>query len=170
MSTSACTTRLARPDDVPALFLLKRHLALAERATHTFRASEADWRRDMFGAQPRFCAVVAEAGGGIVGMATLVERYYPAWVGPVLVLDDIFVKAEQRGRGVGKALLAHAAAEALRRGAPFIELMVRSQNPARRLYERVGFEPVCGAVTYVLAGNAFVALAGALQTVADALV
>jgi ribosomal protein S18 acetylase RimI-like enzyme len=168
MSTSACTTRLARPDDVSVIHALKREMVLAEGSAHTFRASKADWQRDMFGPQPRFCALVAEAGGEVVGMATLVERYYPAWVGSSFVLDDIFVKPEHRGAGIGKALLAHAAAEALRRGAVFIELMVRTQNPARHLYEQVGFEPVAGATTYVLAGDALVALAGAKRTIAGA--
>src|SRR5262249_14212560 len=92
-----------------------------------------------------------------------VERYYPAWAGPLFALDSIFVTPEHRGRGIGKALLAGAAAEALRRGAPCIELTVRAQNPARRLYERVGFEPVRGAMIYVLAGNALTALAQALE-------
>jgi ribosomal protein S18 acetylase RimI-like enzyme len=66
-------------------------------------------------------------------------------------------------------LLAHAAAEALRRGAPFIELTVRTQNPARKLYESLGFQPVRGAMIYVLAGNAFAALAHALQTIGTAI-
>ena len=96
------------------------------------------------------------------------RAYHPAWVGPPFALDDLFVTPKNRGHGIGKALLARAAAETLRRGAPFIELIVRAENPARRLYERVGFEPVRGAVTYVLAGNALAALAQVLQTIGTA--
>src|ERR1700686_4309950 len=136
MDAPACTIRLARPDDVPALYLLKWHLALAEGAAHAVRASEADWQRDMFGPQPRFSAVVAEADGKVIGMATLVERYSPGWVGPLFVINDVFVVPEQRGRGAGQALVAGAAAEAVRRGAPFVELTVREDNPARRLYRK----------------------------------
>ena len=165
----ACAIRLARPDDVPALLLLKWQMALGEGAAETMHASEADWQRDMFGSHPRFLALVAEAAGALIGMATLVERYYAAWVGPLFALDDVFVRPDHRGRGIGKALLAHAAAEALRRGAPFIELTVRTENPARRLYESVGFEPVRGAMIYVLAGNALAALAQAVETVGFAI-
>ncbi len=165
MVAVACTVRLARPEDVPAVYSLKSQMALAEGAAHTLRASAADWQRDMFGPSPRFLALVAETDGIPVGMATLVERYYPAWAGPVLALDDVFVTPEQRGRGVGKALLAHAAAEALRHGSPFIELTVQAQNPARRLYERAGFELVRGGMIYLLAGNALAALAQAVDAV-----
>jgi GNAT superfamily N-acetyltransferase len=168
MAASGCTIRMACPNDVPALYLLKWHGALAEGATHTFRASEADWRRDMFGPHPRFAAIVAETEGALIGMATLVERYSPGWVGPLFAIDDVYVTPERRRRGVGMALLARAAAEALWRGAPFVELMVRTQNPARRLYERAGFECVRGAMTYVLAGDALASLAQALQTLGSA--
>jgi len=143
-------------------------MALAEDAADTVRASEADWQRDMFGAQPRFVGLIAELDSAPIGMATLVERYYPAWAGPLFALDDVFVTPEHRRRGVGRALLAHAADEALRRGAPFIELTVRTENPARRLYETSGFQPVRGAMIYVLAGNALAALAQALQTIGSA--
>ena len=169
MAAPACTIRLARPADISALFRLKRQMAIAEDAADTLRASEADWERDMFGAHPRFVGLLAETDGGPIGMATLVERYYPAWAGPLFALDDVFVTPEHRGRGVGKALLAHAAAEALRRGAPFIELTVRTQNPARRLYEGLGFQPVRDAMVYVITGNALAALAQALQTVGTAI-
>ena len=157
--------RPARPDDVPSLCLLKWQLALAEGSTHTVRAGEADWQRDMFGAQPRFSAMVAEAASRLIGMATIVERFAPGWVGPLFVIDDLFVMPEHRRRGVGKALLAGAAAEAVRRGAPYVELTVRTKNPARRLYERAGFERVRGAMIYVLAGDALAALGWAREII-----
>jgi ribosomal protein S18 acetylase RimI-like enzyme len=168
MAAPACTIRMATPEDVPALYLLKWQMAVAEGAAHTLRASEADWQRDMFGPQPRFVAIAAETEGVLIGMATLVERYSPAWIGPLLAIHDVYVTPAHRGRGVGKGLLARAAAEAVRRGAPFVELMVRVQNPARRLYERAGFEHVRGALTYVLAGDALATLAEALQSIGGA--
>jgi GNAT superfamily N-acetyltransferase len=166
---SACTIRLACPGDVAAVYALKWQMVLAEGTAHTLRASETDWQRDMFGPEPRFVGLVAETDGVPVGMATLVERYYPAWSGSLLAIDDVFVMPAHRRRGVGKALLARAAAEALGRGAPFVELTVRARNPARRLYERLGFEPVRGAMIYVLAGNALTALAQALEAVGYAI-
>lgn len=168
MGEFACTVRLAQPDDVSALVLLKWQLALAEDATIAVRAKEADWHRDMFGPRPHFFATVAEADVAIIGMATIAERFSPGWVGALLCVNDLFVLPAFRGRGIAKALLAHAAAEALARGAPFLELLVRADNPARHLYRKIGFAHVRGAETYVLAGDALATLAGAGKTVKSA--
>jgi ribosomal protein S18 acetylase RimI-like enzyme len=159
MDTSPFTVRRARPHDVPAIYLLKWHFALAEGSTHTVRASEADWLRDMFGPHPQFWAVVAETAGAVIGMATLVERFAPGWVGPLLAVNDVFVLPDHRRHGVATALLAATAADAIGRGVPFVELTVRGDNPARRLYRKAGFERVRDVETYVLAGAALAALA-----------
>lgn len=160
MTSVAFKVRLARPDDVPSLVLLKWQFALAENATHAVRASEADWRRDMLGPQPRFFAVVAEVDATLTGMATVAQRFSPGWVGALWGVNDLFVQPAFRRQGIGEALLALAATEALGRDAPFLEIMVRADNPARRLYRRIGFTQVRGAETYVLAGDAFAGLAG----------
>jgi ribosomal protein S18 acetylase RimI-like enzyme len=160
MGEFAYTVRLAQPDDVSALVLLKWQHALAENATHAVRAGEADWRRDMFGPSPRFFAVVAAADATVIGMATIAERFSPGWAGALLCVNDVFVLPAFRRRGIATALLARAAAEVIGRGAPFLELNVRADNPARRLYRQVGFTRVRGAETYVLAGDALATLGG----------
>jgi ribosomal protein S18 acetylase RimI-like enzyme len=168
VSASPFTIRPARPDDVATLCLLKWHLALAEGSTHAVRAGEADWQRDMFGPTPRFSAVVAEIDGTVIGMATLAPRYSPGWVGPLLVLNDLFVLPDHRGRGIAEALMQCAAAEAMMQGAPFLELTVREDSPARRFYRKIGFSRVRGAEIYVLAGDALVELAGAAKSAKSA--
>lgn len=76
-------------------------------------------------------------------MATILQGFARGWVGPLCAIDDLFVVPEHRRRGVGKALLAGAAAEAIGCGAPFLELTVREDNqPAIQLYQRIGFERV----------------------------
>jgi ribosomal protein S18 acetylase RimI-like enzyme len=64
-----------------------------------------------------------------------------------------------RGRGIGAALLGCVAALAFERGSPVVELTVRADNPARRLYRRIGFQQV-DCATYVVAGPALAGLAG----------
>jgi ribosomal-protein-alanine N-acetyltransferase len=71
-----------------------------------------------------------------------VAGYIATW----LILDEVHinniaVRPELRGRGLGSALLSHALAEGERLGAPRATLEVRRSNEAaRRLYERFGFE------------------------------
>jgi ribosomal protein S18 acetylase RimI-like enzyme len=153
-----CTIRPAEPEDVPVLCLLKWQFAVDEGATFVVRATPADWMRDMFGPDPRLSAVVAEAGGAVVGMAIITQRTCAGWVGPLCAIDDLYVVPDHRARGIGRALLAGAARHAVACGAPFVELTVREDNhQAIRLYQQAGFERVPG-VTLVLGGEALAAL------------
>jgi len=154
--------RPARPADVPSLLAMKRQLAIQENAESALRATREDWLRDGFGPQAKFAAFVAERDGAVVGMAIVSERYYTSWAGCTLYVQDIFVEPAQRGRGIASALLSHVAAYALERGSPLVELTVREDNPARRLYRRRGFTRV-PAVHYVLAGTALAELAVAAE-------
>ena len=148
------TVRPATPADVPALCQLKWQFAVEEGSTAVVRASPDDWQRDMFGAQPRFCAIVADLGGALVGMVTISDKYCAGWVGPLCTIDDLFVVPAHRRGGIGKALLAGAAVHVSTRGSPFIELTVRPDNPALALYREVGFNLVPEALTMVLSGDA----------------
>ncbi|HXW23142.1 MAG TPA: GNAT family N-acetyltransferase [Xanthobacteraceae bacterium] len=158
MPETAHHVRPATPADVPALLRLKRQLAIQEKAEFALRATERDWLRDGFGPRAQFTAFVAEDAGAVVGMATASERYYTSWAGATLYIQDIYVDPAHRGRGIGAALLGCVAALALARGSPLVELTVRNDNPACRLYRRVGFQEV-DCANYVAAGPALAALA-----------
>jgi len=80
-------------------------------------------------------------------------------VGCTLYVQDIYVDPPWRGRGIGAALLGCVAALAFERGSPVVELTVRADNPARRLYRRIGFQQV-DCATYVVAGPALAGLSG----------
>lgn len=60
--------------------------------------------------------------------------------GPYLLVDELYVEAAHRGRGVGRAALDFVARLARERGAPVIKLEVSDHNPdAAKLYLRAGF-------------------------------
>jgi ribosomal protein S18 acetylase RimI-like enzyme len=160
---AAYRVRPATPADVPALLRLKRQLAILENAEFVLRATPQDWLRDGFGSGARFTAFVAEHDGAVVGMVTASERYYTSWAGCTLYIQDIYVEPDWRGRGIGAALLGCVAMLALERGMPLVELTVREDNPARRLYGRLGFHQV-ECANYVIAGPALANLAGAART------
>jgi ribosomal protein S18 acetylase RimI-like enzyme len=156
----AFAVRAAVPSDIPALLDMKWQLAILERAEFAMRATEQDWLRDGFGPDARFHAYVAEQDAAVIGMVTVSERYYTGWGGSSLYVQDIYVGRAHRQRGVASALLARVAARAIERGCPFVELIVRDDNPARKLYRRTGFVPVKHSLAYVLGGSALAELAG----------
>jgi ribosomal protein S18 acetylase RimI-like enzyme len=78
-------------------------------------------------------------------------------------LGDLFVEPDHRKRGIAQMLVARAAAHALDRGCPVIELTILKDNPLRRLYDRAGFQPLDSCVNYVASLEAMTVLAGAFS-------
>jgi ribosomal protein S18 acetylase RimI-like enzyme len=151
--------RAARPEDVPALVRMSWQLAVSQKAELLFRATEADYRRDGFGPNPRFCAFVAEAKQGVVGMIIYSDRYSTGFASPIIHVQDVYVDDQHRMRGIGTALLAKVATEATERGVPLIELTMRDGNPAAKTYRRCGFVRIPHCATFAIAGQTLVELA-----------
>jgi ribosomal protein S18 acetylase RimI-like enzyme len=166
LGDAALRIRAAIPADIPVVFDMKRQLAIAEGSLFALRATEQDWLRDGFGPHARFAAFVGERDGAVVGMVTVSPRYYTGWAGFGLYIQDIYVLAHERRRGVASALLARVAAEAIERNCPFVELTVTGDNPARRLYRRTGFDPVRHCAAYVLGGPKLIELAEQARAIA----
>ena len=100
--------RSATISDAALLRTMIRELAEFERQLELVTISEEALKRDGFGTNPRFRALIAEWDGQAAGYA-LFFGYYSTWVGPGLYLEDLFVRESFRGRGIGKALLAAVA-------------------------------------------------------------
>ena len=86
-----------------------------------------------------------------------------------LYLEDLFVKSEFRGRGVGFALLKHLATLAIERVCGRVEWGVLDWNePSIQFYERLGAEPMDEWVKYRLTGDALQKLATGARALEDA--
>ena len=131
--------RPATTADVRLMLDFIRGLAEYERAPEAAVATEADLLRDGFGAQPRFHCVIAEYDGEPAGFAFYFYNY-STWRGrPGLYLEDLFVWPHLRGKGIGKALLAHLAQIAARDNCGRFEWVVLDWNqPAIDFYESLG--------------------------------
>jgi ribosomal protein S18 acetylase RimI-like enzyme len=149
MEPIAFHVRQAMPADVGSLMRMKMALAAIEKAEYAVKSTEQDWLRSSFGENARFTAYIADHEGAAIGMITCSERYYTGWPEPTIYVVDIFVEPRYRRRGVARALLGRVAALAVARGSPMIELTVREDNPARKLYRRCGFHRVGHCVNYV---------------------
>lgn len=99
-----------------------------------------DWGR------PGDAGVIAEIGMGRIGAVWW--RLFPAerpgfgFVDPATPELSMAVMTEERGMGVGTALLAASLREAAAEGHRAISLSVSKDNPVRALYQRTGFRVV----------------------------
>ena len=85
-----------------------------------------------------FLATGAQAGA--VGFAQLFQLYSTVWLGPSLILEDLFVAPEVRGAGVAAKLLERAENYARETGAVGMFLETAMDNAvAQRVYERAGW-------------------------------
>ncbi|CAA6606023.1 GCN5-related N-acetyltransferase [Rhodospirillaceae bacterium LM-1] len=84
--------------------------------------------------------VARDETGAVTGMVSLLFTVSTAMGQPVCWLEDMVVRADQRGRGLGSKLLAHAVAYARAQGFGRITLLTdRLNEPAQRFYARHGF-------------------------------
>ena len=152
--------RPAGPADAPEIHRLIAALAAYEREPEAVEVTPAMLRAQLASERPPFECLIAEADGAVVGFA-LYFHNYSTWRGrPGLYLEDLFVEPAQRGRGIGRRLLAALAQIAEARGCARMEWMVLDWNsPAIALYQALGARPVAGWSTYRLTGQALVDLA-----------
>ena len=115
-----------------------------------------------FGERPVFEAILALRGGRAVGLA-LYFLSFSSWQGrPGVYVQDLFVEPAERGRGLGRRLLAAVAAAGAVRDADHLWLTVATADlEAQRFYHRLGMEPADSGVVYHLDGDAFFGLIAA---------
>jgi GNAT superfamily N-acetyltransferase len=131
--------RPATIHDAALLKTLIGELAEFERLSHEVVITEEDLRRYGFGSQPKFRALIAEWGNDPAGYA-LFYSTYSTFVGrPGLFLEDLFVRTQFRGRGIGKALLAQVATIADEENCYGVRWEVLDWNqPAIDFYQSLG--------------------------------
>jgi len=160
-SQTALTIRNATAADVSLILEFIRGLAEYERAPEEAVATEEDLLRDGFGLAPRFRVVIAEWQGQPAGFAFFFFNY-STWKGrPGLHLEDLFVRPEFRGKGIGKAFLVHLAKIALEENCSRFEWQVLDWNtPAIEFYESLGAKLLKEWQTMRVDGEAMKRLAG----------
>lgn len=147
--------RFATPEDAALLHRFIRELADYEREPDAVEVTVAELRAQLSQERPPFECFIAEreVEGGVqpLGFA-LFYGSYSTWRGrPGIYLQDLYVAAAHRGKGVGRALLAALARLAQDRGCARLEWAVLDWNtPAIRFYEWLGALPLSEWTTYRL--------------------
>jgi GNAT superfamily N-acetyltransferase len=131
--------RTATIADVPLILAFIRELAEYEREPSAVRATEDDLIRDGFSANPKFRVIIAEFGGTPAGMGFFFH-HYSTWQGKQgLFLEDLFVRPQFRGKGIGKALMIHLAKLAIKENCYGMRWEVLDWNTsAIDVYQRLG--------------------------------
>ena len=140
---TALNLRPATPADVPQILAFIRDLAAYEREPDAVHATEADLLRDGFGATKRFDCLIAEltdSGATIPAGFALYFHNYSTWRGHAGIhIEDLYVRPEHRGKGIGKALLTRVAAIAVAEGCSRLQWDVLEWNtPAIGFYQQMG--------------------------------
>jgi GNAT superfamily N-acetyltransferase len=151
--------RRAHESDVDSLVKLVHNLAAYEKAPAECRLTSDKLRAALFGEAPAVFCHVAEQDGEIVGFA-LWFLNFSTWRGVHgIYLEDLYVRSELRGSGLGKALLATLARECVDRGYARLEWSVLDWNPATGFYKSLGATPMDEWTVYRLTDTALDKLA-----------
>lgn len=135
--------RPATPADLPLIASLIRALADYEKLAHEVRFDEAELGRHLFGERPMAEVLIGEIAGIAQGFALFFHNFSTFEGKPGIYLEDLFVRPEARGAGLGRALLAHLAGLAVDRGCARLEWAVLDWNaPSIGFYKKLGARPL----------------------------
>jgi GNAT superfamily N-acetyltransferase len=159
-AVSGVTLRFAGPDDVPQILRFIRDLAAYEKMSDDVVANEETLRRSLFGGRRVAEVVLAEDGEAPVGFALFFHNFSTFLGRPGIYLEDLFVPPSERGRGIGRALLAFLARLTVERGCGRLEWCVLDWNePAIGFYAKLGAKAMDEWTTFRMDGEALEGLA-----------
>ena len=131
--------RFATPADLPLIAQFIRDLAEYEKLSHEVRFDEATLAAHLFGERPYAEVIIGEIDGVPRGFALFFHNFSTFEGRPGIYLEDLFVRPDARGAGLGKALLARLAHIAVDRGCARLEWAVLDWNaPSIAFYKGLG--------------------------------
>ncbi|MCF8222122.1 MAG: GNAT family N-acetyltransferase [Bacteroidales bacterium] len=145
--------RKATKKDIPVIQRFIRELATYEKLEHEVVATEELLEKTLFGDRPYAEVIIAEADKKEAGFVLFFHNYSTFLARPGIYIEDLYVRPEYRGKGIGKGLLARISSLALERGCGRVEWWVLNWNPARSFYDSIGAKAMDKWVVYRLTGD-----------------
>ena len=158
--------RKATESDVPVILELIRGLSVYERMADLCVATEDKLRNTLFRDTPAAEVLIASAGNNPLGFALFFHNYSTFLAQRGIFLEDLFVKPDARGTGVGRALLAALARIAVDRDCGRLDWGVLDWNElAIGFYKRIGAQAMDEWTTFRVTGEPLKNLASESQGV-----
>ena len=159
-SASTIQLRQAQVGDTRQILAFVRELAEYEKLAHEAVADEAALAAQLFGERPAAEVIIAEVDGQPAGFALFFHNFSTFLGKRGLYLEDLFVRPQFRGMGLGQRLMAHLARIAVERDCGRFEWSVLDWNtPAVDFYRQLGAAPLDGWTVQRMTGDALTALA-----------
>lgn len=160
MQTLNLNIRPGTPTDAELIFKLIGELAEYEKLSHEVVATPESLHETIFCAKSATEVLIAEVDSEPVGFALYFTTYSTFLARNGIYLEDVYVRPANRGKGVGKRLLAEVARIAVNRNSGRLEWSVLDWNtPAIEFYDSLGAKPQNEWIRYRIVGKELSALA-----------
>lgn len=146
--------RPATVSDVPQILTLIKELAEIEEFPFEVTVTAEDLKKNLFGKQPAAESLLVYVADNLAGFAVFYQTFATTTGQPGLHLDDLYVRSEFQGKGVGTKMLSHLASIAKQRNCARFEWWVLESNvQAINFYEKIGAQELEELKIYRLQEN-----------------
>ena len=153
--------RSAMPSDTRVIYALIRELAVYENLLDVVDATERVIGDALFGQTPRAFCELAEWDGAVVGFSLWFYNFSTFRGRHGIYLEDLFVRPDFRGKGLGKALIVSLARRCVAEDLARFEWSVLDWNaPSIAFYKALGATMQDDWTGCRVTGDALAALAG----------
>ncbi|AFH48666.1 Histone acetyltransferase HPA2-like protein [Ignavibacterium album JCM 16511] len=156
MTNEELKIRKAEKSDIPNILKLIKELAEYEKLLHEVVTTEKNLEEVIFGEKKFVEVLIAEFNGELAGQ-TIFFHNFSTFVGkPGLYIEDLYVRPQFRGKGIGKALLNEVIKLAKERNCGRVEWVVLDWNqPAIDFYKSIGAKAMDEWTIFRLTENKF---------------
>jgi GNAT superfamily N-acetyltransferase len=148
--------RFAEEKDINLIFTFIKELAQYEKLVDELTVTKEILKENLFGEKKYAEVIIAEFDGTPAGQALFFHNFSTFKGKPGIYLEDLYVKPEHRGKGIGKALLDKLVATAKERNCARVEWVVLDWNkPAIDFYKNLGATEMSDWLIYRLSEDKF---------------
>lgn len=125
--------------DAPLILSFIKELAEFEKLAHEVVATEDILKETLFGENAHAEVIIATLNETPVGFALFFHNFSTFYGRPGIYLEDLFVRPEARGQGIGQKMLGYLAKLAKERNCNHLKWSVLDWNEdAIGFYKRIG--------------------------------